>query len=74
MNAIQDVSTLQEVCEDYCYEVLVYTQGNKSAAARILGITKVTLYRYLRRRSERLAKHAEHTTGSGAEEIEAGAG
>jgi hypothetical protein len=76
MNKSVDLPTLQQVLEDYCYEVLVYKGGNKAATARALGVSKVTLYRYLQKRSERLlleeAKRDEqHTTGSGTEEAPA---
>lgn len=45
--------TLQEACEDYCADVVAAVDGNKTAAARYLGITRVTLNRYLRLATER---------------------
>lgn len=39
--------TMQELQADYVRKVLVYTEGNKQQAARILGVTRRTLYRWL---------------------------
>ncbi|KFZ31006.1 mutant NtrC activator [Pseudidiomarina salinarum] len=39
--------SMQELQADYVRKVMVYTQGNKQQAARILGVTRRTLYRWL---------------------------
>lgn len=39
--------SLQAVQEDYVRQVLAHTEGNKQQAAKILGVTRRTLYRWL---------------------------
>ncbi|MFC7158814.1 helix-turn-helix domain-containing protein [Pseudidiomarina halophila] len=39
--------TLQEVQDRYVQQVLAETDGNKQRAAKILGVTRRTLYRWI---------------------------
>lgn len=55
----QKPRSLAEVEADYLDEVLVATQGNKTAAARILGISRKNLYERL----ERLKKQEDESVG-----------
>lgn len=41
--------TLEQVEHDYIREVLIATGGNKTLAARVLGVDRSTLYRRLKR-------------------------
>lgn len=45
--AVEAWPSLQEVQERYVQQVLQATEGNKQSAAKILGITRRTLYRWL---------------------------
>lgn len=61
--------TLQQACEDYCVDVVEALDGNKTQAALLLDITRVTLNRYLRLarqryESDRLAQPQGDDRGS----------
>jgi transcriptional regulator of acetoin/glycerol metabolism len=41
--------TLAEMCDRYILCVLDHCEGNRSAAAQVLGIGRTTIYRYMKR-------------------------
>jgi len=47
--------SLEEMCQRHAEVVLAGVNGNKSEAARVLKITRMTLYRILRASTKRVA-------------------
>jgi two-component system, NtrC family, response regulator AtoC len=55
--------TLREIEDDYIRETLAATKGNKTEAARILGISRKNLYERLARQERKFTDYADYTDG-----------